>query len=378
MSNAGSRVACMLALVLGVGLAWATPAVSAPRWVEEGPGPILNSTLATVPGNNPASGAINAIAASRTNPDLVYVGTVNGGVWKTTNATADNPSWSPLTDRRLPGLSINSLAISPVHARILFAGTGSTSSFVFDGSPGFGVARSADGGHSWDVLAQDTFAGRRINSIVPSALDGGNVILAATLFDSNPGGTGFFFVLPAGGIFRSTDGGDSFLRVSGNGSSGLPNQGVSSLVADPGNRNRFYAAVPATIFGATGNEGVYRSDDGGVSWTAVNTGLTGLDSSLRILLAVHNNNSQRTSVVYAAIIANAIPTLLGVFRSDDLGATWMPLGVPSSQSSHSVKLSGMVPSRLILWIQMLSSSQVMQAGPGAVIPRCFRVPVDEG
>jgi len=119
----------MLALVLGVGLAWATPAVSAPRWVEEGPGPILNSTLATVPGNNPASGAINAIAASRTNPDLVYVGTVNGGVWKTTNATADNPSWSPSTDRRLPGLSINSLAISPVHARILFAGTGSTSCF---------------------------------------------------------------------------------------------------------------------------------------------------------------------------------------------------------------------------------------------------------
>ena len=82
---------------------------------------------------------------------------------------------------------------------------------------------------------------------MPTALDGGNVILAATLFDSNPGGTGFFFVLPAGGIFRSTHGGDSFLRVSGNGSSGLPNQGVSSLVADPGNRNRFYAAVPATF-----------------------------------------------------------------------------------------------------------------------------------
>src|SRR5215471_9229343 len=205
MFNSKSRFVYALALSIGVWITFGTSSLSAPSWVEEGPGPILNGQEA-VPPNNPVSGAINAIAASRTNPDLVYVGTVNGGVWKTTNATADSPNWTPLTDRKLPGLSINSLAISPVNARILFAGTGSTSSFAFFGSPGFGVARSISGGHSWDVLAQDTFAGRRINSIVPSALDGGNVILAATLFDSNPGGTGFFFVLPAGGIFRSTDG----------------------------------------------------------------------------------------------------------------------------------------------------------------------------
>jgi hypothetical protein len=182
MSNGGSRFVLTLGLVVGVGLTCAAPAGSAPRWVEEGPGPILNGQVA-IPPNNPVSGAINAIAASRTNPDLLYVGAVNGGVWKTTNATADSPSWTPLTDRKLPGLSINSLAISPVKSRILFAGAGSTSSFVFDGSPGFGVARSTDGGRTWTVLAQDTFSGRRINSIVPTALDGGNVILAATIFD---------------------------------------------------------------------------------------------------------------------------------------------------------------------------------------------------
>jgi hypothetical protein len=87
MPNIGPRF--IYALAVGVGFTCATPAVSAPRWVEEGPGPILNSPLTAVPGNNPAPGAINAIAASPTNPDLVYVGTVNGGVWKTTNATAD-------------------------------------------------------------------------------------------------------------------------------------------------------------------------------------------------------------------------------------------------------------------------------------------------
>jgi hypothetical protein len=282
-----------------------------------------------VPPNNAVSGAINAIVASRTNPDLLYVGTVNGGIWKTVNATADRPTWSPLTDRRLPGLSINSLAISPVNFRILFAGTGSTSSFVFDGSPGFGVARSIDGGRNWSVLAQDTFSGRRINSIVPTALEGGNVMLAATLIDSPPGQSGLgTLVIPAGGVFRSTDLGDSFVRLSGNGSSGLPDQGVSSLVADPGNRNRFYAAVPAFLSNATGSEGVYRSDDGGVTWTAVNSGLISLDSSLRILLAVQNNSSQRTNIAYAAIFERTSPGLLGVFRSDNFGETWTALGAP--------------------------------------------------
>jgi len=74
MSNAGSRLVITLLLLVGVGLTWATPTVSAPRWVEEGPGPILNSPLTAVPPHNPASGAINAIAASRTNPDLVMSG----------------------------------------------------------------------------------------------------------------------------------------------------------------------------------------------------------------------------------------------------------------------------------------------------------------
>jgi hypothetical protein len=312
MSKIGSRFIRPLGLLVGVGLICGTPALSAPRWVEEGPGPILNGP-AVVPGNNPVSGAINAIAANPTNPDLVYVGTVNGGVWKTTNATADSPSWRPLTDRRLPGLSINSLALSPMDARILFAGTGSTSSFGFDGIPGFGVARSTDAGRSWDVLAQDTLAGYPINSIVPTALDRGNVVLAANLY----GG---------GGMFRSTDMGDSFVRISGNGSSGLPDRAVSSLVADPGNPNRFYAAVPA-FGGAIGNEGVYRSDDGGVTWAAMNAGLTGLDNSVRILLAVHNNAVQGTNAVYAAVLLSG-DDVAGVFRSGNRGATWTSMGAP--------------------------------------------------
>jgi hypothetical protein len=302
----------ILTLATLVGLSGATATLAVAAWVEQGPGPILNGQDEGLPGPNPVAGAINAIAPSPSSADIVFVGTVNGGVWKTSNATAATPTWTALTDTQLPALSINSLAMSPVSPNTLFAGTGSTSSFGFNGSPGFGVARSTDGGVTWTVLAAATFAGRRIDSIVPTTLSGGNVVLAATLFDG-------------GGVYRSTDNGASFTRISGNGTSGLPSAGVSQLIADPANASRFYAGVPEA-FGAGVAAGVYRSDDGGVTWTPVNTGITGLSTSLRILLSVHNDVSN--NVVYADVI-NTSGTLSGVFRSANQGGLWTSLGVPS-------------------------------------------------
>jgi hypothetical protein len=291
----------------------AGPAALAAPWAEQGPGPILNGQDEGIP-NNPVAGAINAIVPITA--DTVFVGTVNGGVWKTSNATAATPTWTPLTDTQLPALSINSLAVSPVNANTLFAGTGSTSSFGFLGSPGFGVARSIDGGTTWTVLnnPSNIFTGRRIDSVVPTTLGGGNVVLAATLFDG-------------GGVYRSIDNGGTFIRISGNGTSGLPNAGVSQLIADPGNTSRFYAGVPQNFL-VSGTAGVYRSDDGGVTWTLVNgsggTALTGLANSLRILLSVNASNS----VVYADII-NIGGNLNGVFRSTNLGGAWTSLGTPA-------------------------------------------------
>src|SRR5260370_601814 len=80
-------------------------------------------------------------------------------------------------------------------------------------------------------------------------VSGRNVVLAATLFDG-------------GGVYGSTDIGVTFTRISGNGTSGLPNAGVSKLIADPGDPtgNRFYAGVPQA-FGGGAAAGVYRSDD---------------------------------------------------------------------------------------------------------------------
>src|SRR5437667_10488062 len=128
-------------------------ALAGPPWVEQGPGPILNgANTEGMPGPNPVAGAINAIVPSPSSADIVFVGTVNGGVWKTFNATAATPIWTPLTDTQLPALSIDPLAMSPVDPNTLFAGTGSTSSAAFYGNPAFGVARSTDVRVTWTVV----------------------------------------------------------------------------------------------------------------------------------------------------------------------------------------------------------------------------------
>ncbi|HZU91210.1 MAG TPA: hypothetical protein VE993_18300, partial [Stellaceae bacterium] len=157
----------------------AAPGRAASTWIEQGPGPIFNGSTEGLPGN-PVAGAINAIATVPGDPDMLYVGAVNGGVWLTLDATSPAPIWTPLTDEALPALSIASLAVSPVNSSVVFAGTGSTSSLSDQGSPGFGVARSTDGGETWSVLAESTFAGQRIVAIVPTTLGGGSVVLAAT------------------------------------------------------------------------------------------------------------------------------------------------------------------------------------------------------
>jgi hypothetical protein len=297
------RVALALA-VLAFALTLTHGSGLAASWVEQGAGPIVNGPNTQTPPDSRVAGAINAIAIDPVNANLIYVGTVNGGIWKTTNATAANPTWIPLTDFQLPALSIRSLAISPVNPNLIFAGTGSSSSLASLGSLGFGVARSTDGGDTWSIVSASTFTGKRITSIVPTALGGGNVVFASTDIGASPG------------VYLSTDGGDSFTFISGSG--GLPAGSVSSLVAEPGNADRLYAAVPA--------QGVFRTDDGGLSWIAVNNGLN-LGTSLRILLSVHN--SIGPNVVYAAIISSASRQLTGVFRSTNLGDTWLAMGVPS-------------------------------------------------
>jgi hypothetical protein len=304
--------------------------VPSATWVEQGPGPIVGTgTGDELPAqNNPTTGAVNAIAVNPANPDIAYAASVNGGVWRTDNLTAPNPTWRPLTDQQLPFLDIASVALSPVNPDEVFAGSGARSSLDGYGGSAFGVTRSLDGGQHWQVLASDFFGDQKILKIVPTTLNGGQVVFATSLTAGHS--LGRPNLRPGGGLYRSADGGVTWAQVSGAPGTGLPAEGVSDLVADPGNPNRFYAGVAPGLFGATGQEGVYRSDDGGLTWTQVNNGLKGLNKSARILLSVHD--SAAGNAVYAMVLTGSgltDVTLGGVFRSADQGAEWSSMGTPA-------------------------------------------------
>src|SRR5205807_9051317 len=111
---------CMLSAAMLV--VAANPLISQ-RWFEQGPAPTVSGQVEGIP-DRPVVGSINSIAIDPTDPNVAYIGATNGGVWKTTNATADSPVWVPLTDHALPGLSIHLFAVSPVAPRIIFDGSG--------------------------------------------------------------------------------------------------------------------------------------------------------------------------------------------------------------------------------------------------------------
>ncbi len=123
-----------LAAASVLALASSLHAQPGPQWVEQGPGPAASSFYGQV------SGAIEAIAADPADPNRVFVAAASGGVWRTLNATAANPTWIPLTDQ-LPSLSMGSIALSPLDANTLFGGFCSFSSGG-NGEPVSGIIKS--------------------------------------------------------------------------------------------------------------------------------------------------------------------------------------------------------------------------------------------
>ena len=276
---------------LRMSLAAAAPFLGA--WTPLGPGNIGGRTRALVIDPNP--------------PHTVYAGGVAGGVWKSTNAATvasgseGQVTWEPLTDTLLPNLAIASLAIDPTNPMVLYAGTGEG---VFNGDAvrGAGIFKSQDGGATWTHLAftaSDDF--HFVNSV--KALDA-TTVLAAT-------GTG---------LWRSTDGGANWVRI-------LNTEAVSGcleIAVAPGSA---YVLVSCGTF-AQGT--VYRSTTASadaftaVLGAAVPSGSSGTrDTTIgRTALAI----SADGSVAYALASSIASGTfnhgLKAVYRSTDGGLTW--------------------------------------------------------
>src|SRR5262245_31492595 len=310
------------------------------NFVTQGPAPSFGPTFTVQSGDAPpngnVAGAVGRVVADPLDPNTLFVGTPWGGIWKTTNG---GTTWTPLTDKQAT-LSISSLAYDPTDPTrtTLIAGTGLTANGTvcrtgdcsFTGSGGLrnGLLYSQDGGNTWTSLGAATLANQSVVGVAAR----GNVMVAGTFEISGLGGD-----KNTGALFRSTNGGATFAQISGGAGTGLPNGPVSSIVGDPNNPNRLYAAVTAPNAAGNASTALFVSNDIGATWTQVfgaaqanNT----ISPAFRTVLKVASAPSGALAVGVVGFFFDPMNrpfnAAIGVFWSGNSGATWTPNLLPAA------------------------------------------------
>ena len=225
-----------------------------PNWTEIGPSLITGGQADNIAGNNPVIGAVSTLAAHPTDANIMFAGTPNGGVWRTANAQAASPNWSPLTDGEA-SLSVSSISIDPANPNRMVVGYGLTADGIEEDPLGTGLRGDLIGllftdnalaaVPTWTAL-NNNLAGKNVTSLILRQ----NFIVVGTdagLFVSNNNGATFTNTHPAT-LNNGTIAPFTF------------DQRVFDLTSDSRLANQIYAATGGTT------PRVWRSDDFGQSW----------------------------------------------------------------------------------------------------------------
>ena len=250
------------------------------------------------------SGRISSIAVVPDNPEILYVGSASGGVWKTLSGGG---VMYPVFDDHT--MSIGKVAIAPSNPDIVWVGTGEPwpRNSV---SVGTGVYKSTNAGSEWTLMGLEDSERIADIAIHPTNPDIVYVAALGHLWDANE----------QRGVFKTTDGGQNWTKV-------LyvdEHTGAADLSLDVNNPDVLYAALwshrrqPWTFdSGFNGNSGLYKTTDGGQNWNTIHNGLP--DEKLgRMAIAVAPSNSD---VLYASVEAKS-KDQKGFYRSTDAGASW--------------------------------------------------------
>ncbi len=340
-SSAGARAL--------VGVSTNAPISTAEIWQQIGPEPSL--------GIAGFSGRINSIAVDPQHSGTVYLGVSGGGIWKTTDSGAN---WAALTDQQA-SLATGAVAVDPTNANTVYVGTGEANQSV-DSYHGVGVLKSTDAGNSW-TIASDNFQSNGFGNVFGSLAvspANGSLLLAghgSGIYRSTNGGQTWTHVLvgttsyavffdkqnpttayaalggifgdPANGVYKSTDSGVTWKSIMGSGTTALPtkNLGRINLVEDPNQSGVLYVSISNCCAPFSGVIGIFKSADGGLSWTQLTPPPDCCDW-YRNLIAVSPKNSNTLFVGG-----------FGLYRSQDGGQTWAAMA-GTHPDMHAMTFSG--------------------------------------
>ncbi len=253
------------------------------------------------------AGRTAAISGAVQQPNVFYMAATNGGVWKSTDY---GRTWAPIFEGQDTG-SVGALAVAPSDPNIIYVGSGEGLQRP-DLSVGDGVYKSMDAGKTWRHLGLRN--GQQISSLIVDPRNPSRLFVAVLGHPYGPN--------TERGVYRSTDGGESFQRVLYKDE----NTGSVEVGFDPQNPRTVYASLwsarqaPWEIgnsFNGPGS-GLYKSSDGGDTWKPLTRGVPTIAQGLgRIGFAIAPSNPQR---LYA--LMDASPAFGGLYRSDDAGESW--------------------------------------------------------
>jgi photosystem II stability/assembly factor-like uncharacterized protein len=253
------------------------------------------------------TGRITDLAVDPKNRSVWYAVAGSGGLWKTTNR---GNTWQPLFER-YGSFCLGSLAIDEKDTNTLWLGTGEAASHR-SASFGDGIYKSTDGGARWERMGLET--SEHIAKVLIDPRDSNTVWVAAQGPLWAAGGER--------GVYKTTDGGKTWQAVL----TIDENTGATDICFDPRNPDVVYAATyqrrrhVGQLVSGGGGAGIFKTTDGGKSWTRLKDGLPTTNLG-RIALAV---SPQKPDVVYAHV--GAAKQIIGFFKSENGGQSWTRMG----------------------------------------------------